>query len=123
MTTFKNTPKMFKMDMTDTATTHIGSDYTAKIDPKKYTITVEPASHHITCETTGKILGYRYLVKMDTPEWNNSMCNEFGHLSQGWKARAGSDTIEFIFHKDKPKDKKGNVCESCMQYPTPLKSM
>ena len=41
------------MDMADTATTHIGSDYIANIDPKKYTIKVEPLAHHINCETTG----------------------------------------------------------------------
>ena len=85
VTTFKNTPQMFKKDMTDTSTTHIGSDYIDKIDTKKYTITVEPVAHHITCETTGKILGYRDLVKMDAPVWKNSMCNELGSLSQGWK--------------------------------------
>ena len=54
MTTFKNTPQMFKTDMTDTSTTHIGSEYIAKIDPKRDTITVELVAHHITCETTGK---------------------------------------------------------------------
>ena len=64
---------MFKNDMIDTSTTHIVSDYIAHTDPKEYTITVEPVSHNITCETTGKILGYRDLVKMDAPVWTNSM--------------------------------------------------
>ena len=54
VTTFKNTPQMFKKDMKNTSTTHIESEYIAKTDPKKGTITVEPVSHHITCETTGK---------------------------------------------------------------------
>ena len=67
MKTFKNTPQNFKKDMIDTSTTHIGSDYIDHTEPKKDTITVEPVSHHITCETNGKILGYRYLVKMDAP--------------------------------------------------------
>ena len=40
---------------------------------------------------------------MDPPVLANSMCNELGRLSQGWKAHAGTDTIEFIFHKYKPK--------------------
>ena len=31
------------------------------------------------------------------------MCNELGRLSQGYKSHARNDTIEFIFHKDKPK--------------------
>ena len=65
---------MFKKDMTDTSTTHKISDYIDHTDPKKDTITVEPVAHHITCETTGKILGYRDLVKMDAPVWTNYMC-------------------------------------------------
>ena len=40
---------------------------------------------------------------MDPPVWTNSMCNELGRIYQGWKAHAGTDTIVFIFHKDKPK--------------------
>ena len=34
------------------------------------------------------------------------MWNELGRLSQGWKSHAGTDKIELIFHKDKPKDKR-----------------
>ena len=34
------------------------------------------------------------------------MCNKLGRLSQGWREYAGTDTIEFIFHKDKPKDRR-----------------
>ena len=64
---------------------------------------MEPVAHHIACETSRNILGYRYLVKRDPQVWTNSMCNELGRLSQGCKARAGTDAIEFIFHKDKPK--------------------
>ena len=92
--------------MTDTSTTHIGSNYISKTDPKNDTIIMEPVSHQNTCETTGKILGYRDSVKMDPPVWKNSMCNELGRLCQGWKSHAGTDTIEFIFHKDKPKDRR-----------------
>ena len=69
VTTFKNSPKMFKMDVTDTEKAHIGSDYIAHTDPQKDKIKVEPLSHHIHCETNGKILGYRYLVKMNTLVW------------------------------------------------------
>ena len=89
--------------MTYTTTTNIGSEYIAQLDPKTYTITVEPVANHITCETTGKILGSRYLVKMDAPVWKNYMCSKLGRLSQGWKSYVGTDTIEFIFHKEKPK--------------------
>ena len=106
VTTFKNTPKIFQMDMTDTAKTYIGSYYIAHTYPKKDTITVEPLEHHINCETTGKILGYRDLVKMYAPVWKSSMCNELGRLSQGWKEHALTDTIEFILHQDKPKDRR-----------------
>ena len=63
---------------------------------------MEPVAHHITCKTTRKILGYRDLVKRDPTVWTNSVCNEHGRLSHGWKAHAGNDTIELIFHKDKP---------------------
>ena len=106
MTTLKNSPKIFKKDVTDTSTTHIGSDYIAHKDPPKYTIKVEPLVHHITCETTGKILGYREIVKMDAPLWKNSMCNKLGRLYQVWREHVGTDTIKFIFHKDKPKDRR-----------------
>ena len=49
------------MDVTDIEKSQIGSDYISHTDPKKYTITVETLAHHIHCETTGKILGYRDL--------------------------------------------------------------
>ena len=58
---------------------------------------------HIHCETTGMFLGYRDLLNMDEPVWTNSMCNNLGRLSQGWKKHAGTNTMEFILHKDKPK--------------------
>ena len=64
---------------------------------------MEPVPHHITCETTGKILGYRDLVKIDAPVWTHYMCNELGRLSQGWKSHAGTDIIKFISHKEKLK--------------------
>ena len=52
VTTFKNTPNVFKMDAIDTFKTHIGTDYIARIDPKRDTITVEPLANNINCETT-----------------------------------------------------------------------
>ena len=75
---FNNSPKIY---VTDTAKVHIGSYYIDHTDSKKYTITVEPLSHHINCKTTGKIIGYGDLVKMDTTLWTNSICNELGRLS------------------------------------------
>ena len=60
---------MFKIDMTDIAKAHIGSDCIAHTDLQKGTIKVEPLAHHINCETTGIILGYRDSVKMDAPVW------------------------------------------------------
>ena len=53
-----------------------------------------------------KILVHRDLVKMDEPVWTNSICNDLDRLYQGWKDHAGTDTIEFIFYKDKPKDRR-----------------
>ena len=73
---------------------------------------MEPIARHITYETTGKILGYRDLVKMDAPVWKNSMCNKLGRISQGWKAYAGTDTIKFISQKKINRREKyvGAVC-------------
>ena len=102
MTAFKKTTQMFKKDIIDTSITHIGSDYIYKTEPKRDTIKVEPVAHHITCETTWKILGYKDLVKMDPPVWINSMCNELGSLYQAWKSHYGTDTIIYIFHEEKP---------------------
>ena len=45
----------------------------------------------------------RNLVKLDSQVCIISMFNELGLLSQGWKKNAGTDTIEFIFHKSKQK--------------------
>ena len=52
---------------------------------------MKPVSHHVTCETTGKILGYRALVKIDALVWTNSTCNELVPLSQGWKEHTGTE--------------------------------
>ena len=41
--------------------------------------------NHIHCETTGNILEYRDLVKMDELEWTNLMCKKLRRLSRGWK--------------------------------------
>ena len=54
VTTFKNTPKVFKMDTTDSSKTHIGLEYIAHIDSKKGKNTVKPLANHIDCETTEK---------------------------------------------------------------------
>ena len=62
---------MFKTDAAEKITTHKGIDYLAHKDPKKHTITLEPIENHINCKTTGKILGYRELVKMDSTVWTN----------------------------------------------------
>ena len=121
VTTFKNTPQMFKKGMKDTSTTHIGSDYIAHTNPKIYTITVEPVEHHITFETTGKILGHGDLVKIDAPVWKNYVCNEIGRLSQGCKSNVGNDTIKFIFHKYKPKYRRETYVRSVYNIRPPKK--
>ena len=53
---------------------------------------------------------------MDEPVWTNSMCNKLVHLYQGWKKHAGTNTIEFIFHKDKKKTEGKHTLE---HYVTP----
>ena len=73
---------------------------------------MEPLANHIKCETTGKISGYRDLVRMDAPVWTNSMCNKFFRLSQGWKEHAVTDTIAFISHIYKPKDRRATYVRS-----------
>ena len=49
---------------------------------------------------------YRDLVKMNELVCTKSMCKKIGRLSQGWGKHAVTDTIEFIFHKDKPKERR-----------------
>ena len=34
------------------------------------------------------------------------MCNKLDRLAQGWKSHVGTDTIKFILHKDKPKERR-----------------
>ena len=99
-TTFKTAPNMFKTDAAEKITTHKGTDYLARIDPKKDTITVEPIATHINWETTGNIFGYRDLLKIDALVWTNSMRNYLSRLSQGWNKYDRKDTIEFIFHTE-----------------------
>ena len=71
---------MFKIDEAEKITTHIGTLYLSRIDPQKYTITVEPIANHINFKTTGKILGYRDLVQMNAPLWKTLMHNKLGRL-------------------------------------------
>ena len=92
------------MDAVEQIKTHIGTDYFDLKDSKKETIKVEPILDHINYKTIWGILGYRDIVNMDAPVWTNSICNELGRLSQGWKKHAGTDTIEFVFRKEKPKE-------------------
>ena len=56
-------------------TFNIGTYYLYHIDPKNYTIKVEPLVNHINCETTGKTRGYIDLVNMDAPVRTKSICN------------------------------------------------
>ena len=69
--------------MTNTSTTHIVSDCIVKTDPKKDTIILEPVAHHITCETTGKILGYR-----DISEKGSNSMEKF-NVQQTWPSFPG----------------------------------
>ena len=43
---------------------------------------------------------------MGAPVWKNYMCNGLIRLSEGWKSHVGTDTIEFIFHKENPKERR-----------------
>ena len=73
VTTFKTAPNMFKLDASKKITTHIGTGYLARIDPKKDTPTVEPLANNINYKITWKILGYRDLVQIDASVWKRTM--------------------------------------------------
>ena len=50
------------------------------------------------------LLKYKYLIKTeDKNVWEQSMCNELGCLSQGYKSIKGNDTIFFIPKSKIPK--------------------
>ena len=55
---------------------------------------------------------HRQLVKgVDGHQWVEATAREFGRLAQGLLGHvAGTDTIFFIRHADKPKDKKASYC-------------
>ena len=104
------------MDLTTKTKLYRGTEYYVHIELQNNAIKLEPTANHVHCETTGKFWVYGYLIKKDTQVWKNSICNEVGRLSQGWKAHAETDTIDFILHKDKPKDVKSTyvraVCDT-----------
>ena len=54
---------------------------------------------------------------MDPPVWKNSMCNELGRISHGWKSHDGTDKIKFIFHKEKPKDRRATNVRAVFDIP------
>ena len=58
---------MFQEDATEKIQIRIGIDYFDRIYPKEGKISVKQMANHINCKTTGKILGYRDLVKIDEP--------------------------------------------------------
>ena len=49
---------------------------------------------------------------MDEPVLTNSIYNKLGRLSKGWGKHTGTDTMEFIFHKDKPKDRRSTYVKA-----------
>ena len=81
VTTYKNAPNFFQVDAMEKIKTCIGTNYFARIYPKKETATVEPMTNHINCKNYRKILGYRDLINMDEPVRTNLMCNKLGRLS------------------------------------------
>ena len=58
---------------------------------------------------------YRYRIKVYATVLANSMFNKLGRLPQGCQKHAVTDTIEFILHKDKPKERRAThvraVCD------------
>ena len=49
---------------------------------------------------------------MDEPVWTSLMCNELGCMYQGWKTHKGTDKIDFILQRDKPKDRRATYVSS-----------
>ena len=103
VTTFKNAPNFFQWNRQKNNTSQ----------RLRLTCLHRPQKRYNHSGTNGKpnplwnyrvSIGYRDLVKIDEPLWTNSMCNELGILYQGYKKHTVTDTIEYILHKDKPKD-------------------
>ena len=67
----------------------------------------------ITCESTGKQLEYRHLIKDEQlrERWINSFSNEIGRLAQGRKSTnlPGTNTIFFMKYQNIPADRKKDI--------------
>ena len=73
VTTFNNAPNMFQVDAIEKIT---------HIDPNKKKSRCNQCKPTLTA-ILQVFLGYRDLVNMNELEWNNSMYNKLGCLSQG----------------------------------------
>ena len=102
MTTFQNAPKHSPLEDIEKIKLHRNRLIFSHRPPKINNHSVTNIKPH-PLKNYRKFWGYRYLFNMDEPVWTNSMCNKLGHLSQGWKKHAGTDTIAFIFHRDRKK--------------------
>ncbi len=79
--------------------------------------TFQYRANHIYTEEGKKETIDTLLNGTNGPTWNNSLCNEYGRLAQGFGANQilGTDTIDFIHKHEVPHDKKvtyGNfICD------------
>ena len=55
------------IEKTTETTIHRQEYHDICIYPKEYKITAKTIDNNIHCDTTGKVLGYKYLVKKDYP--------------------------------------------------------
>ena len=67
ITTFDNQTKTIPTEITKKNIFHQLEDHDIHLEPETKTITVRSKENYINCETTGKVLVDRYLIKKDAP--------------------------------------------------------
>ena len=106
------------MESTKETTLHRREDNDIYIYPQKYKITVELTENHIHCETTGKVLLYRDLIK----KRRTSM--EKLNVQRTWMPFTGTESTWFHWHHRayitlwQAKGQEIDLCMSGLQHPT-----
>ena len=84
------------MEPTKKTKLHRGTYYYVRIDPKKYSITVEPTGNQIHCETIGNVLVHGYSKKRmhqygkHQGEMNLYACHMYGNTYSNWHNRVNT---------------------------------
>jgi hypothetical protein len=71
----------------------------------------QPVINHIYNDLGKKETIDTLLEGQNGPTWTNSLCNEYGRLTQGCTENniLGTDTVDFIYQHEVPSDKKGHI--------------